>query len=130
MSRDWEKRPLTGAEHIAADMRAGRFPNRSDEETVKREIEAREESEGRAADVAKIHGVRHVYVGLSYGALAIKWGPYPPDVAGGFMEGLLQADPDKKFPVFFSVECEAVDDPISTILGWCSEEAPSAEATA
>lgn len=41
-ARDWEINPLTTSEHIAADMRAGRFPSQSEPEVAMAEIEARE----------------------------------------------------------------------------------------
>lgn len=40
MARDWDARPLTSMEHMAADMRAKRFPTRSEPEEAMAQIDA------------------------------------------------------------------------------------------
>ena len=57
------------------------------------------------------------FVGISIGAVVIRWGPYEPAVAGQFATRMLELDPEHKVPFFIGVQCDPVDDPIETMRG-------------
>lgn len=63
------------------------------------------------------------YVGLVYGSIAVKWGPYTGPQAGQFMNRLLELDPNRKVPFFVSLELGASDDPVAEMQDWAEFEA-------
>lgn len=67
---------------------------------------------------AKIAGQEKVWLGLSYGSLAVKWGPYRGEEVGPVIEKLLEVDPDRKIPFFISVELPPPDDLFAEIADW------------
>lgn len=69
------------------------------------------------------------FVGISMGAIVIRWGPYAPEEAGKFIERVLELDPDRGVPFFVGLQCDPVDDPIEMLkeLGFFAPAEPAAE---
>jgi hypothetical protein len=68
--RDWEKQPLTTSEHIAADIRAERFPKKSDPATAMAEID-----EARPVGDDELVAVTHASDCSLHNAPALPVGP-------------------------------------------------------
>jgi hypothetical protein len=64
------------------------------------------------------------HIGVTFGCFVIRWGPYAPEEVGPMMTRLIEADPDRKIPFFVGLQCDAIDNPVETILGmgWVSKE--------
>lgn len=77
---------------------------------------------------AKIGKQSKVWLGLSYGSLALKWGPYRGKEVGPIITKLLEVDPDRKIPFFVSIELPQPDDLFAEIIEWSTPDpAPEGE---
>lgn len=81
------------------------------------------------ASAAALTGIpegARAYIGLSYGSIAVKWGPYEGPQVGEFMARLLEADPEQGMPFFVALDCGVAEDPVAEILAWYQDEPASA----